>query len=201
MKLYFSPGACSLAPHIFAHEAGLTLALERVDLKAKRTESGRDYLEINPMGAVPALELEGGEVLTENAVVLQYLAAQAPRHGLTPADTPVDPLAPWRLLETVNFIATELHKGFGPMFKKPSDDVKTQTREHLVGRLDLLAGKLGDKPLLAGESFTIADAYAYVMLRWAKKFEVSMPLTLEDYYERVNAREGVQRALKEEGLS
>src|SRR4029450_13712891 len=112
MKLYFAPAACSLAPHIAAREAGLDLALEKVDLKAKKTESGRDYFSINPKGAVPALEIDGGEVLTENAIVLQYLADKGPQSQLIASNG----MARWRFLELVNFIATELHKGFARLW-------------------------------------------------------------------------------------
>src|SRR5262245_12638371 len=112
MKLYYAPGACSLAPHIIIREAGLEAALERVDLKQKRTASGEDYRAINPQGSVPALRLDDGEVLTEAQVVLQYLAAQAPHAHFAP----LDGMPRWRLLETLNFIATELHKGFGPLW-------------------------------------------------------------------------------------
>jgi len=119
MKLYYAPAACSLAPHIVAREAGLDLALEKVDLVAKKTASGRDYLSINPKGAVPALELDTGDVLTENAIVLQYLADKAPQSGLMVANG----MARWHFLELVNFIATELHKGFGPLWHHPSAGV------------------------------------------------------------------------------
>jgi glutathione S-transferase len=124
MKLYYAPAACSLAPHIAAREAGLDLTLEKVDLGAKKTESGRDYLTVNRKGAVPALEIDGGEVLTENAIVLQYLADKAPQSGLIISNG----MARWRFLELVNFIATELHKGFGPLW----DSRTTATGREIV---------------------------------------------------------------------
>jgi glutathione S-transferase len=197
MRLFYAPGACSLAPHIVVREAGLDVALDKVDTRTKRTTDGRDYRQINPQGSVPAIELDNGEVLTEAQVVLQFLAAQAPEASLAP----VEGMARWRLLETLNFIATELHKGFGPLWRKPAPEVRETTVKHLVGRFELLAGKLGDKPYLLGD-FSIADAYAFVMLTWARRLDVdlaSLP-TLQAYFRRVLARPAVQTALREEGL-
>lgn len=198
MRLYYSPGACSLAPHIVIRETGLDVRLERVNLAEKKTQDGRDYLAINPQGSVPALELDSGEVLTENAAVLQYLASLAPNAGLAPQEG----MAHWRLLETLNFIATELHKGFSPLFHKPTPDAREALIKQLQNRLSLLQGKLGDNPFLLGDRFTIADAYAFVVLRWAEKFriDVSGLPRLIDYFERLLARHSVQRALEEEGL-
>lgn len=196
MKLYFAPGACSLAPHIVICEAGLDVVLEKVIWGPPRvTEGGRDYYEINPQGAVPTLELDNGEVLTEAQVLLQYLAALAPEAKLAPTDG----MARWRLLETLNFVATELHKGIGPLFKKPADDVRAGIVETVVNRLGLLERKLGGKDYLLGD-FSIADAYAYVTLNWARMFKIPLSPTLTAYFERVRARPGVQRALTEEGL-
>lgn len=199
MKLFYVPGACSLASHIVAREGGLDIQLDKVAFGAQRTTSdGRDFYAINPQGAVPALELDGGEVLTENAVVMQYLAAQAPQAGLVPRDG----IAHWRLLETVNFIATELHKGFSPLFRKPSEEARPGLVKNVQSRFELLQGKLGDKPYLVGDSFTIADAYAFTMMLWARKFEIDLSAypKLGPYFQRVAARPGVQQALKEEGL-
>ena len=200
MKLYYSPGACSLAPHIVAREAGLDVALEKVDLGAKRTETGRDYLSINPKGAVPALELDGGDVLTENAIVLQYLADKAPRSGLVVSDG----MARWHFLELVNFIATELHKGFAPLW-----DSRTTTAgreivvENLSKRFGILERQLGNQPYLTGETFTIADAYAYAVLNWTKihKIDLSRWPRLVTFLDRVADRPAVRRALTEEGLA
>lgn len=197
MKLYYSPGACSLASHIVASEAGLDVTLDKINWAPKRTtESGEDYYAINPQGAVPALKLDTGEVLTENAVIMQYLAAQAPQANLVPANG----IAHWRTLETVNFIATELHKGISPLFKNPNDEVKAATVKNVVSRFELLEGKLNDKSYLLGDQFTIADAYAFVMLLWARKFEIAPSPKLAAYFSRVAARPGVQKALQEEGL-
>ena len=151
MKLYYAPAACSLAPHIVAREAGLDLALEKVDLRTKKTESGHDYLSINPKGAVPALELDTGDVLTENAIVLQYLADKAPQSGLMVANG----MARWRFLELVNFIATELHKAFGPLWHHPSAEVREATIENLSKRFDILDSQLGDQPYLTGENVVL----------------------------------------------
>jgi glutathione S-transferase len=200
MKLYYAPGACSLAPHIIAAEAGLDLGLEKVDLGQKRTEAGEDYRGINPKGAVPALQLDDGQVLTENAVVLQYLAAQAPERGFMPRES----MARWRLLELVNFIATELHKGFAPLFKP---DITQEMSNFVVGnlspRLQILDRQLGDKPYLTGEAFTIADAYAFVILSWAKRLNIDISSwpRLESFRERVAARPAVRGVLAEEGLA
>ena len=199
MKLYYAPAACSLAPHIAAKEAGIDLALEKVDLGSKKTENGRDYLSINPKGAVPALEIENGEVLTENAVVLQFLADKAPNSRLVVSNG----MDRWHLLELVNFIATELHKGFAPLFdSRTSTAAREILIENLSKRFDILDRKLGDKPYLTGETFTIADAYAYTVLNWTKfhKIEISRWPRLVAFIDRVAARPAVQEALMEEGL-
>lgn len=198
MKLFYAPAACSLGPHIIAREAGLDVTLDKVIFGPERkTESGRDYYSINPQGSVPALELDSGEVLTEAQVILQYLAAQAPQKKLAPTDG----IAHWRLLETLNFIATELHKGTSPLFKKPSDDVRDATVKNLQNRYALLEKKLGDKDYLLGE-FSIADAYAFVVINWARNFKIDLSATpkIEALYARVKARPAVQQALQEEGL-
>lgn len=198
MRLFYTPGACSLAPHIIIREAGLDVALDRVSLgKERTTEDGRDYYTINPQGSVPALELDGGEVLTEAQVLLQYLAELAPEKKLAPREG----LERWRLLETLNFIATELHKGAGPLFKRPSPEQREAAVQHLKSRFALLEGKLGDKPYLLGD-FSIADAYAFVTLAWARKFEIDLSAheKLMAYFQRVMARPAVQAALGEEGL-
>jgi glutathione S-transferase len=200
MKLYYAPGACSLAPHIIIREAGLQIALNRVKFgKERLTEDGRNFYDINPQGAVPALELESGEVLTEAQVLLQYLASLAPEKKL--ATRVEDGMAHWRLLETLNFIATELHKGISPLFKNPSPEQREATIAFVRTRLALLERKLGDKDYLLG-AFSVADAYAFVMLTWARKFEISLSELprLEAYFARVRSRPAVQHALQEEGL-
>jgi len=196
MKLYYAPGACSLAPHIIVREAGLNVDLNKVSFgKEQLTEDGRNFYDINPQGAVPALELDNGEVLTEAQVLLQYLAALAPEKNLAPADG----FDRWRLLETLNFIATELHKGISPLFKKPADDARKGIVETVANRFTLLDRKLGDKDYLVGQ-FSIADAYAFVTLNWARKFEIPVTPKLKAYFERISARPAVQQTLQEEGL-
>lgn len=200
MKLFYSPGACSLAPHIVINEAKLDVTLDKVTFGERRTtEDGRDFFSINPQGAVPTLEVDDGSVLTENAAVLQYLAAQAPDANLAPESG----MSHWRLLETLNFIATELHKGFSPLFHKPSPEAREAIVKQLRSRLALLNGKLGEKPFLVGDHFTIADAYAFVVLRWARHFQIELSglPALSAYLTRLLARPSVQRSLTEEGLS
>ncbi|MEQ1817593.1 MAG: glutathione transferase GstA [Terricaulis sp.] len=196
MKLFYVPGACSLGPHIIAREANLDVELVKVAFgKERTTEDGRNFYDINPQGAVPALELDDGQVLAEAQVILQFLAAQKPEAQLAPTEG----MAHWRLLETLNFIATELHKGTSPLFKSNPDDVKEAAKANLVNRYKLLEQKLGDKDYLLGD-FSIADAYAYVVLNWARRFEVSVSPKLEAYFARVRSRPAVQKTLQEEGL-
>lgn len=163
--------------------------------KERTTESGKNFYDINPQGAVPTLELDSGEVLTEAQVLLQYLAAQAPQANLAPSDG----IARWRLLETLNFIATELHKGIGPLFKNPGEEQRAAVVQFVRGRFGLLEGKLGDKDYLLGD-FTIADAYAFVTLNWARKFGIETSQKLQAYFQRIRERPAVQQALREEGL-
>jgi glutathione S-transferase len=199
MKLYYSPAACSLAPHIVAREAGLDIALEKVDLGAKKTETGRDYLSINPKGAVPALELADGDVLTENAIVLQFLADKALQSELVISEG----MARWHFLELVNFIATELHKGFAPLWDSRTTSAGREIAvENLSKRFGILERRLGDQPYLTGETFTIADAYAYAVLNWTKihNIDLSRWPRLVAFLKRVAGRPAVRRALTEEGL-
>lgn len=196
MKLYYVPGACSLGPHIIANEAGLDVELNKVTFGAQRTTAdGRNFYDINPQGAVPALELDSGEVLTEAQVLLQYLASLKPEAKLAITDG----FDRWRFLETLNFIATELHKGTSPLFRKPNEEVAAATKANLANRYKLLEQKLGDKDYLLGQ-FTVADAYAYVVINWARGFEVSLPAKINAYFERMRARPAVQKTLQEEGL-
>jgi glutathione S-transferase len=170
--------------------------LDKVSFGAQRTTSdGRNFYDVNPQGAVPALELDDGQVLAEAQVILQFLAAQKPEANLAPAEG----MEHWRLLEALNFIATELHKGTSPLFKGPAPDAAEAVKANLVNRYKLLEQKLGDKDYLLG-AFSIADAYAYVVLNWARRFDVSVSPKLNAYFARVRARPGVQKALQEEGL-
>ena len=198
MKLYYSPGACSLSPHIALCEAGLDADTERVDLRAKKTASGADYRTVNPKGQVPALQLDDGTVLTEGPAVVQYIADQAPSKQLAPA---AGTLERYRLMELLNFVSTELHKSFSPLFKPDTpDDYKPIARRNLSERFELAAGMLGDKPYLMGERFTVADGYLYVMLTWAKKMGIDLAQwpALGGYFDRVSARPAVQQALEAE---
>jgi glutathione S-transferase len=195
MKLYYAPGACSLADHIALAESGLPYALSRVDLKAKTTEDGGDYNAINPKGYVPALDLGQGIILTENIAILSYIAdragAMVPREGL----------GRFRTLELLAFISTELHKNFKP-FHNPaaSDAEKDEAAQVLDRRFATLAQTLGDRAVLIDDTFSLADCYAFVMLTWADKFDLDLPERLVDYRERLKQRPAVQCALSEEGL-
>lgn len=201
MKLYYKSGACSLAPHIVAHEAGIALELVAVDLAAKRTEQGQDYLQINPNGYVPALALDDDQVLTEVAVVVQYLADQAPGSGLIP---PEGSLARYRVQQALAFISTELHKNFGPFFRPGvPDQTKEAARELLTRRIGYIETQLASKAFVAGDAFTVADAYLWTVLRWALrvKFDLSAYPNVQRWQAVVAQRPAVQRALQEEGLA
>ncbi|MFI2811133.1 MULTISPECIES: glutathione transferase GstA [Microbulbifer] len=198
MKLYYSPGACSLAPHIVACEAGIDLDLCRVDLRKKKTEDGDDFRDINPKGYVPALRIDDGEVLTEVPAVVQYLADQAPDAGLAP---PAGSRERYHMQEWLNFISTEVHKSFVPLFWNGTDAEKESAREKIHQRFDFIEDKLGPDYLM-GESFTAADAYLFTIASWLERQHIdteSWP-RLQAYQERVRNRPGVRRALREEGL-
>jgi glutathione S-transferase len=199
MKLYFSPGACSLAPHIVARELGLKLDLEKVDLAARKTERGEDYFAINPKGYVPALRLDDGSVLTEVSAILQYLADRKPEAKLIPA---FGTMERYRVLEWVGFIATEIHKGFGPLWKPDTPDAyKAIARENLARRFLYIESQLG-QDYLTGSQFTIADAYAFTTISWANYLKVDLApyAKLRAFLARVAARPGVQAAMLTEGL-
>ncbi len=201
MKLYFSPGACSMSPHIALEEAGLAYQAEKVDLKAKKTASGADYLAVNPKGQVPALQLDDGSVLTEGPAIVQYIADQAPDKALAPAyGTP----GRYRLMEWLNFITSELHKSFTPLFNpKFPDDGKVMVRDGLGRRFDWLDTQLAQRPYLMGEQFTVADGYLFTVLGWGKYVDVDLARwpALTAYVQRVAARPGVHAALVAEGLA
>jgi glutathione S-transferase len=199
MKLYYSPGACSQAPHIILHELGLSHSSERVDLRARQTESGRSYAEINPKGAVPALEMDSGEVLTENAVILQYLGD---RSGLGEVLPPVGNFSRYRVLEWVNFITTELHKSFGPLFNPgASDETKSFFIELIGKKLDYVEAELGEGPFLMGGTLTLPDAYLFVISGWAEKMiGLERWPNLAAFRERMMERESVRIVLRAEGL-
>ena len=199
MKLYYSPGACSQAPHILLHEIGLNHDAAKVNLRSKTLDDGTSYLSINPKGVVPALELDDGEVLTENAVVLQYLGDRSGSDELLP---PVGDIRRYRVLEWINFITTELHKGFSPLFKaSATDEIKQFSRDQLAERLNYVEGKLGSGPYLMGESLGIPDVYLFVITGWAEKlFGLDKWPNLKAFRERMLERPAVRHVLRFEGL-
>lgn len=200
MKLYYSPGACSLSPHIALLEAGLPYDLVKVDLRAKKLENGDDYLKVNPKGQVPALALESGELVTEGSVIVQMIADKAAGKNLAPAR---DSAERYKLLEWLNFIGTELHKNFGPMFSPAlADDAKAFFKDRVMGKFRYLDGVLAGHDYLMGNQFTVADGYLFTMLSWADrmKFDLSALPNLLAYKSRVAARPKVQEALTKEGM-
>jgi glutathione S-transferase len=196
MKLYFSPGACSLHPHITARETGLPIELVRVDLRAHKTQDGGDYYAVNPKGYVPALRLDDGSILTEGAVIDQYLADKKPEAGLIPAAGTIER---YRVQEWLNFIASEIHKAFGPLFGGP-DKAKEQARTKLGKRFDFVARTLDTRPFLMGETFGVADAYLFNMLTWTAHTGVDLAKwpSLQAFFARVQQRPAVQAALAAE---
>jgi len=199
MKLYYAPGACSLAAHIALQESGLPFSLERVDLHTHKTPDGRDYYAINPKGYVPTLELDDGSRLTEAAVVLQYIADRKPG-TLAPAFGSIER---YRLMEWLNFIATELHKGLGPLWKPTTPDAYKSTVVEAVGnRFDYVVKTLGAQPYLTGSNFTIADAYLFTIVNWHHflKFDLDRWPVLAQFQARVAARPKVRKALEAEHL-
>lgn len=202
MKLYYSPGACSLAPHIALREADRKFELERVDLRSHRTATGTDYYAINPKGYVPALQLDGpgSLVLTENAAILQYIGDLVPECGLVP---PNGTFARYHLQEWLSFIGGEIHKQFSPLFH-PDTPVFTQERARgrIAERFSYLAGVLVDRGYLMGETFTVADAYLFALLRWSHRFDIDLQLwpNIDEYYQHITLRPAVQAALGAEGL-
>ena len=200
MKLYYTPGACSLAPHIVLCESGLPYILERVDLRNKTIADGRDFLAINPLGYVPVLEQNNGEMLTEVTAILFYLADRVPNAGLVP---PAGEVARYRLLAWLNFIGSELHKNFSPLFGKDTPaEYKAQVSARLATRFAHVDGVFAYSPYLADGVFTIADAYLFVVSNWAAivGFDLAPYPHLLAFRERVAARPSVQRAMQEEGL-
>jgi glutathione S-transferase len=200
MKLYYSPGACSLSPHIVLREAGLAFTLEKTDLKTKKTAGGVDYWSINSKGAVPALQLDDGRVLTEGPAIVQYIADQKPDSGLAPR---FGTFERYQLMEMLNYIGSELHPGFHPLFTpSASPETKAAAVESLGKKFDWLAKRIPGGKYLLGDVFTAADAYLFAVLRWtdfAKIDRAKWP-PLAAYFELVGRRPKVQEALKAEGL-
>ncbi|MDE1923821.1 MAG: glutathione transferase GstA [Gammaproteobacteria bacterium] len=200
MKLYYSPGACSLAPHIALCETGLPFTTEKVDLQSKKTATGADYRQINAKGSVPALALDDGQVLTEVAVVLQYIADRKPDAHLAPA---AGSLERYRLMELLNYVATEVHKGFSPLWNpKASADWKAGAHANLAARFDWLSSTLKGKPYLMGAQFSVADAYLFTVLSWSSHVGVELAKwpVLAAYMSEIGHRPKVEQALREEGL-
>lgn len=200
MKLYYAPGACSLAPHIVACEAGLPLDTEKVDLSKHTTASGKDFKAINPKGYVPALILNNGELFTEASVIVQYLADQASDKKLIPA---AGTFERYRVQEWLNFISAELHKGFGPFFNPAiPDTVKNMALDRLKLRFAHLDKHLANHAYLMGDTFTVADAYGFTVLNWTNmlKIDLSAYPNLQAYMKRVSERPKVRQAMADEGL-
>ena len=201
MKLYYTPGACSHAPHILLREAGLDFTIEKVDLATKKTETGADFKTINPHGYVPALQLDNGAVVTEVAVINQYIADRAPAKKLAPANgTPER----YTLQSWLNFISSEVHKQLAPMFNpKLPEDYKTILKEKLATRFDTINAHLSKNTFVLGDSFTAPDAYLYTVLNWTKYFAIDLAKwpAIKSFMERVAARPSAQEAAKAEGLA
>jgi glutathione S-transferase len=200
MKLFFSPGACSLSPHIVLREAGLPFELEQVDVRAKKTKGGSDFLQINPKGQVPVLALDDGEFLTEGPAIVQYLADKVPASRLVPAAGTKER---YRVQEWLNFITSELHKNFSPLFRPNTPDAyKPVAKENLAGRFAYLDRQLANRKYLMGDQFTVADAYLFTILNWTKfqSIDLGQWPNLKAYVDRVAARPKVQEAMQAEGL-
>ncbi|GAB3462795.1 glutathione transferase GstA [Massilia terrae] len=199
MKLFYSPGACSLATHIALFETSMEFSAERVDLKTKLTAGGADFRAINPKGYVPALQLDDGTVLTEGPALLQFVADQAPEAQLAPA---FGEIARYQLMGWLNFIGTEVHKQFSPLFNPAaSEEAKGNARQAITNRLGYLSSTLESRDYLMG-NFTVADIYLFVVLSWSGHVNLSLAdwPVLQAYLGRIAARPAVQQALRAEGL-
>jgi len=200
MKLFLTPGACSLSPHIALREAGLPFEFEHVVLQNKTTKSGADYRKVNPKGSVPALQLDNGQVLTEGPAIVQYVADQKPAAKLAPA---AGTLERYRLQEWLNYVCSELHKSFVPLFNPAtSEDQKQAAKTAISAKFDHVNKSLAGKQFLLGDGFTVADGYLFVILTWAKHvgMDLSRWTEINSFFDRVFKREAVQSAMKAEGL-
>jgi glutathione S-transferase len=199
MDLYYSPGACSLSPHIALREAGLPFSLEKVDLKSKKLSDGSQFTAVNGKGYVPVLKLDDGQMLTEGPAIVQYIADQKPELGLAPKPGTI---ARYRLQEWLNFVASELHKPFGALF---APNLPPEARDFYLGRLrprlDWLTREIANKTYVMGDKFNVADGYLFTVLSWAKHVGVDLSPLLQDYQRRVAQRPKVQEALRAEGLA
>jgi glutathione S-transferase len=200
MKLYYSPGACSLSPHIALHEAGLAHELVKVDLKEKKTETGEDFAKINPKNQVPALMLDNGELVTEGPVIVQVIADKAAGKNLAPPNGTDER---YKMQEWLNFTTSELHKNFSPLFNPAiPDEVKKFFADRILGKFKYTDSQLAGRDYLMGKQFTVADGYLFVMLAWAERMKIDLSgfNNLMAFKARVAARPNVQAALKMEGL-
>ena len=201
MKLYYSPGACSLSPHIVVRELGLPVQLQKVNTKDKSMEGGGDFWKVNGKGYVPMLELDNGERLTEGPAIVQYLADQKPEAGLAPKNGTIER---YRLQEWLNFLTSEVHKQFSPLFKPNTpEDYKPIAKENLANRFTWLDQQLAGKDYLTGKQFTVADAYLFVLLNWTKPTQIDLSKwpNLQAFQKRVAARPKVKEAMQAEGLA
>lgn len=207
MKLFYSPGACSLAPHIVMAELNMAYEIESVDLRAKKTATGADFKTINVKGSVPALKLESGDIMTESGILIQYLADQKPEMNLF---AKFGSMERYRTMEMINFISTDLHKNFTPLWitgmiaksTEAQTEITTFYKNVLTAKIDFVAEKLGNNDYIMGKDFTIADAYLFTVMGWCafKEVDYSKHSNLVNYMARVAARPAVQKAMKEEGL-
>jgi glutathione S-transferase len=200
MKLYFAPGACSLSPHIVARELGIPFELKKVNTKEKTIEGGGDYWQVNPRGYVPALELDNGQVLTEGPAIVQYLADQKPDAGLAPKNGTIER---YRVQEWLNFLTSEIHKQFSPLFKPNTpEDYKPIAKQNIATRFDWLDKQLEGKEYLTGKQFTVADAYLFVLTNWTKPTQIDLSKwpNIAAFQKRVAARPKVKEAMQAEGL-
>ena len=200
MKLYYSPGACSLSPHIALEEAGLKYEAIAAPTKTHKLPDGSDYYKINPLGYVPLLVLDDGTKLTEGPAIVQYIADQVPDKKLAPANGTMER---YQLQSKLNFIGTELHKSFSPLFNAATpDDMKKAAREKVLGRLKWIDGELAGKQYLMGDQFTVADGYLFTVSNWCSRVDVDISSlsNLAAFRDRVSKRPAVQKAMKDEGL-
>lgn len=201
MKLYYSPGACSLSPHIVLHEAGLPFETVLASTKTHKLPDGTDYYSINPRGYVPLLELDDGQRLTEGPVIVQWIADQVPQKRLAP---PAGTMPRYRVMEWLNFVSAELHKQFSPLFNPAyPEEAKAINREKLLGRYAWVDEQLAGRQYLMGDEYSVADAYLYTVTRWTvpMKLDISSRANLAAFMARMDQRPAVQRALAAEGLA
>ena len=201
MKLYYSPGACSMSAHIALRESGLAFTAVKAPTKTHQLDDGTDYYTINPLGYVPLLELDDGTRITEGPAIVQYIADQVPAKNLAPAN---GTLPRYKLQSWLTFIGTELHKGFSPLFNPATpEDVKTAAKDKLMGRLKWVEGELAGKQYLLGDQFSVADGYLFTVTNWAPRVGVDITglANLAAYRARVSARPAVQETLKAEGMA